>query len=386
MSSSFKDVVPLVEHYHALSTQRALATSEVQEFAGKLEHIFSSIPSPARRIVPWGYTPDSADSKKNTLGNSGINPFPPDALHKPKNEQEIIDIVKKAYEARTQVRVIGAAHSSPSNIILDAPQGVFPKNVVLISLTKYRGVSINKDKKLATVKAGTNIDKDPEETDSTKLNGLAFKLQRAGFALPDLGGITHQTIGGFLSTGIPCSDVFLSLFNSLSTSGSAGGSLLHSFHDAVYGFTIIDGTGTKHVLSRDDPDPTLFYATGVSVGLCGIITEVTFSLTPTFNVAGTEQTSPVQPLNANWKEGCPVNLFGPAADGVPGIVGYFKDPTNEYMRMVHHFQDASFVNLIHPLASFIGPSHISLRVCRYGQGNVFLQVALLRNTTNLRCR
>ena len=214
MSSSFKDVVPLVEHYHALSTQRALETSEVQEFAGKLEHIFSSIPSPARRIVPWGYTPDSADSKENTLGNSGINPFPPDALHKPKNEQEIIDIVKKAYEARSQVRVIGAAHSSPSNIILDAPQGVFPKNVVLISLTKYRGVSINKDKKLATVKAGTNIDKDPEEADSTKLNGLAFKLQRAGFALPDLGGITHQTIGGFLSTGIPFSDAFLSFAHS----------------------------------------------------------------------------------------------------------------------------------------------------------------------------
>lgn len=318
MSPSFhNDAVPLVERYHALSTQRALATSEVKEFATKLEHIFSSIPLPARRSVPWGYTPDSADSKENTLGNSGINPFPPDALHKPTSEQEIIDIVKKAYEARTQVRVIGAAHSSPSNIILDAPQGVFPKNVVLISLTKYRGVSINKDKKLATVKAGTNIDVDPEEADSTKENGLAFQLQQADFALPDLGGVTHQTIGGFLSTG------------------SAGGSLLYGFDDALYSFTLIDGTGTKHVLSRDDRDPTLFYATGVSVGLCGIITEATFSLTPTFNVAGTQQSSPVQPLNADWNKGCPVNLFGPAAGGVPGIVDYFKDPANEYMRMLY---------------------------------------------------
>ena len=215
MSPSFKDVIPLVEHYHALTSQRVLAISEVQEFSGKLEHIFSSIPPPARRIVPWGYTPDSSDSKENTLGNSGINPFPPDALHKPKHEQEIIDIVKKAYEARTQVRVIGAAHSSPSNIILDAPQGVFPKNVYLISLTEYRGVSIDKNKKLATVKAGTNIDVDPEDPYSTKENGLAFQLQQAGFALPDLGGVTHQTIGGFISTGIPYSDVLLSLLLTL---------------------------------------------------------------------------------------------------------------------------------------------------------------------------
>ena len=215
MSPSFKDVIPLVEHYHALASQRVLAISEVQELSGKLEHIFSSIPPPARRSVPWGYTPDSSDSKENTLGNSGINPFPPDALHKPTSEQEIIDIVKKAYEARTQVRVIGAAHSSPSNIILDAPQGVFPKNVVLISLTKYRGVSIDKDKKLAIVKAGTNLDIDPEEADSTTENGLAFQLQQAGFGLPDLGGITHQTVGGFLSTGIWCLDAFSSLLLTL---------------------------------------------------------------------------------------------------------------------------------------------------------------------------
>jgi len=213
--SSLKDVVPVVEHYYALSKQKVLSISEVQEFSGKLEHLFSSIPPPPPRSVPWGYTPDSADSKENTLGNSGINPFPPDALHKPSSEKEIIDIVKKAHAARSQVRVIGAAHSSPSNIILDAPQGVFPKNVVLISLTKYRGVSIDKDKKLAIVKAGTNLDKDPEEADSTTENGLAFQLQQAGFALPDLGGITHQTVGGFLSTGIPCSDTFLSLLLTL---------------------------------------------------------------------------------------------------------------------------------------------------------------------------
>lgn len=102
----------------------------------------------------------------------------------------------------------------------------------------------------------------------------------------------------------------------------------------MYGFTLIDGTGTKHVLSRDDPDPTLFFAAGVSVGLCGITTEVTLSLTPTFDVMGIQQTSLVSPLNPDWTKGCPVNLYGQSSHGVPGIEQYLKDPNNEYARMV----------------------------------------------------
>jgi len=319
MSHSFEnDVVPLVNHYHDLASQEKLTDEDIQTFSSKLEHMFQSIETPARHVHVWHYTPDdSTKPEENTLGNSGIDPFPPNALVKPTTEDEIIAIVKKAYEARTQVRVIGSAHSSPSNIILDAPHGKFPPNVALISLTKYRGVSIDKEKQRATVKAGTNLDVDPEVKDSTDANSLAQQLQAAGFALPETGGIVHQTVGGFLTTG------------------SAGGSLKYGFHDAVYGFTLIDGTGTKHILSRDDRDPSLFFATGVSAGLCGIITEVTLSLTPTFNVTGTQQASPVQPLNADWKKGCPVNLYGPTTPIVPGIEDYFKDPNNEYTRMLY---------------------------------------------------
>jgi FAD/FMN-containing dehydrogenase len=196
-----KDVIPLVEHYHALGEQNKLSSADMQTFATKLEHIFHSIGPPARHLHSWGYTPNVDNPDENTLGNSGIDPFPPGALVAPMSEDEIIAIVKKAHASRSQVRVIGAAHSSPSNIILDAPHGVFPPNVVLITLTKYRGVTIDKVKNLATVKAGTNLDIDPEVADSTQANSLAFQLQTAGFALPETGGITHQTIGGFLATG-----------------------------------------------------------------------------------------------------------------------------------------------------------------------------------------
>jgi hypothetical protein len=205
-SDTFKkdlDVVPLVDHYHALGEQNNLSSADMQTFATKLEHTFRSMDPPAwRHIQSWGNsTPGVDNADKNTLGNSGINPFPRSALIAPMSEDEIIAIVKKAYATRSQVRVIGSAHSSPSNIIVDAPHGVLPPNVALITLTKYRGVTIDKVKKLATVKAGTNLDIDPEDSDSTQANSIAFQLQNAGFALPVTGGITHQTIGGFLATG-----------------------------------------------------------------------------------------------------------------------------------------------------------------------------------------
>lgn len=215
MPDTFRDeVVPLVENFHAkLKSEGILSPADVQSLASQLEASFQKIDAPVRQIHSWGYTPDNTDSSENTLGNSGINPFPPNALVSPSSEDEIISIIKQAHTTRSQVRVIGSAHSSPSNIILDAPGGVFPSNVILITLTKYRGVSIDKAKKLAVVKAGTNLHIDPEVTDSTEANSLASQLQKAGFAMPETGGVLHQTLGGFLSTGASSKQVLIYSFS-----------------------------------------------------------------------------------------------------------------------------------------------------------------------------
>jgi FAD/FMN-containing dehydrogenase len=212
MADKLRDEVePLVEHYHSLNAQQPLSHDDRREFASKLESIFKTIEPPAQHINSWGYTPSITDPNENTLGNSGINPFPAGSLTAPESEEEIIAIVQNAYKAHSQVRVIGSAHSNPSNIILDAPGGVFPKNVVLITLTKYRGVHIDPENRLAVVKAGTNLGVDPQVSDSTEANGLAYQLQQAGFALPETGGILHQTIGGFLATGTYIEDVYVVL-------------------------------------------------------------------------------------------------------------------------------------------------------------------------------
>jgi hypothetical protein len=52
-------------------------------------------------------------------------------------------------------------------------------------------------------------------------------VSTAGYAFPDLGGITHQTLGGFMACG------------------SAGGSLEYSFQDALQSFTFVDGNGEE---------------------------------------------------------------------------------------------------------------------------------------------
>jgi FAD binding domain len=235
-----KDVAPLVDHYHGLASQAKLSSDDIQKFSTKLEHMFQSIQTPARHVHVWHYTPDdSSKEEENTLGNSGIDPFPPQALVSPTSEDEIIAIVKKAYAARTQVRVIGAAHSSPSNIILDAPHGNFPPNVALITLTKYRGVSIDKEKQRATVKAGTNLDVDPEVSDSTEANSLARQLQAAGFALPETGGITHQTVGGFLSTGKRTSGVTYHSLANLDLLGTQDPPEARSYMDFMMLFTVL---------------------------------------------------------------------------------------------------------------------------------------------------
>lgn len=199
-TSFYSKIAPVVDRYYNLHPHHGLSFSERKQFAVELGSQLIGVPL-LHPIHYHPYSKDAPDSEENTLGNSGVNPFPKDALTFPSSEQDIIDIIKKARKENSIVRVIGAAHSNPSNIILDAPGGNFPPNTTLISLNEYRGVAVDKTKGRATVKAGTNIDIDPHDPTSNKGNSLSEILQDAGYALPETGGITHQAIGGFLSTG-----------------------------------------------------------------------------------------------------------------------------------------------------------------------------------------
>src|SRR5690606_23908365 len=103
---------------------------------------------------------------------------------------------------------------------------------------------------------------------SSEANGLCPQLEARGLALPLLGGVTHQTVAGYLATG------------------SSGGSLRWSLNDAVRSLRLVDGRGEVREIRRGDP---LFAAAGVSLGLLGVVTEVTFECEPRFDVIGEER-------------------------------------------------------------------------------------------------
>lgn len=232
-----------------------------------------------------------------------------DGYHHPASEAELQALVQYAYEQGMKLRVRGAQHSLATSIYTSGYDGVGvpPGDAIDVMLNLYRGVVITPDpgdRSHATVEveAGCNMGKNPYDPthSSTWENSLDYKLQRAGYALEDTGGITHQTISGFMSTG------------------SSGGSLTYSFDKNLTRVRLIDGTGRIWDLRRDDPDPAvrdMFFAAGVSMGLLGVISRVWLRVGPDFNIYGTQVTSPTAQAG--------IDFFG-LKNGDPSLPEFFR--------------------------------------------------------------
>jgi FAD binding domain/D-arabinono-1,4-lactone oxidase len=211
-----------------------------------------------------------------------------DGLYHPSNEAEIAELVRFAGANGRKLRVRGAGHSANSGILTGDPRDVH------IGLDRLALVSFDDDKQQATVEAGCT------------LTGFFRQLDAHGWALPSTAGITHQTVAGFVSTG------------------SSGGSLLHSIGSHVVCVRLVDGCGNVHELRRNgDPDDA-FYAAGVSLGLLGVITAVTFQCVERFTIIGSETTS-------SYAD-CEIDLFGTGAPEKPGLQEFLG--TREHSRLM----------------------------------------------------
>jgi FAD-linked oxidoreductase len=165
----------------------------------------------------------------------------------PVREEEIVEIVRRAATEKKKIRLIGSGHSFTPLCVTDN---------YLISLDKYQGlISVDKDNRLATVKAGT------------KINTLNLLLDAHGLALENMGDIDVQSIAGAISTG---------------THGT--GSELGNVSTQVQSLKFVDGRGDVRVCSRNE-DPELFRAAAISLGSLGIITEVTLKCELSYNLA-----------------------------------------------------------------------------------------------------
>jgi len=121
------------------------------------------------------------------------------------------------------------------------------------------------------VGGGCNFGVDDLDPNSNEANSFTRMADADGYALPLLGGMSAQTVGGFMATG------------------SSGGSTHHGLADCLESFEIVDGQGQVRTLHKGSD---AFDAAGVAMGLFGIITQATFRLQRRFLVEGTEQTVP----------------------------------------------------------------------------------------------
>ena len=183
---------------------------------------------------------------------------------------EVQQIILRAKREKKIVRVVGSEHSVP-----DAIYG--PKDGFNLLLTKdLRKVEIQRIKKedgkqwlYCRIGAGCYLGKDPLDPTSDLQNSACYQVavQKPGFGFPELGGIIQQSVGGFISTG------------------SAGGSLQHSFGDVVQEIEFVDGRGQVRTAK---PKTDIWAAVGVSMGLFGVINRVSFRLPQMALIEGTE--------------------------------------------------------------------------------------------------
>ena len=243
-----------------------------------------------------------------------ITEIQPDSngLFHPIVEEDIIELIQFAIANNRQVRVRGAAQSVPGAVYTDGfGTSAAPANAnINIMLDQMRKVTITPDSTLVTVQGGCNLGFDPFDPTgaSNESNGLFSILLANGLAIPNVSDAIHQTVAGYISTA------------------SSGGTVSHSFLDAIMSIRMIDGTGKVHVFNRPNPDNPgdPFYAAGVSLGLLGVITEVTLQCIPSFNVIGQQAITP--------DTEAAFDFFGPGSASKPSLQNFLQ--STEFTRMI----------------------------------------------------
>jgi FAD/FMN-containing dehydrogenase len=169
----------------------------------------------------------------------------------PRDEDEVLQIVREARASGRRVRPVGGGHSWSR---IAAPEDL------ALSLDRLAGVIAIEDG-VARVRGGT------------RLADLCRALAHRGLALPINGSILAQSIAGAIATG------------------THGSSLRHgNLASLVVGMRLVAGTG--EVVALREGDERLDGAR-VHLGALGVITEVAVRVVPAFHVAETIEHVPI---------------------------------------------------------------------------------------------
>ncbi|QKZ04215.1 D-arabinono-1,4-lactone oxidase [Pseudomonas eucalypticola] len=163
----------------------------------------------------------------------------------PTNEEELCSMVSDATSKGMNVRVAGSGHSFTP---------VALTNGLHLTLGNIRGVrSIDYERKRVTASAGTTM------------NEFGRALKAAGLSMINQGDIDSQSIAGALTTG---------------THGT--GMQLGNLASSIVGMKLIQPNGS--MIKVDEGTPDLLNAGRVSLGVLGIVSEITLQVTDAFNL------------------------------------------------------------------------------------------------------
>lgn len=170
----------------------------------------------------------------------------PALIARPQTEAEVVDLVRRASLNGASIRVVGAGHSSVPLAMTDD---------VLVSLEALHGlVAHHRVRSEVTLWAGTT------------LHEAGTLLQELGLAFDNLGDIDQQTVAGALATG---------------THGTGTSFKTLSHH--LVGVRMITAGG-EIVECTAEHDPETMRAAQVSLGVLGIVTQLTLRLVPAFRL------------------------------------------------------------------------------------------------------
>ena len=180
---------------------------------------------------------------RNWVGNQA---FVAGHMASPASEDEISSLVRRATRQGQNVRCSGAGHSFTPIV---ATSGL------LLNLDRYQGViHTDRNSRQVTVAAGTTI------------KALASHLKNEGLSLLNQGDIDSQTTAGAFATG---------------THGT--GIALGNLSSNVVGMRIVTPDGS--ILKVDGRENIeLLHATQVNLGLFGVVSEITLTVTESYNL------------------------------------------------------------------------------------------------------
>jgi FAD/FMN-containing dehydrogenase len=178
----------------------------------------------------------------------GNQSFTPAYVAAPRDEEELVALVRDAAERGTNVRLFGARHSFTPIVQTDG---------LLLDLSGLRGVvEADRTHKRATALSGTLI------------RDFYEPLWREGLALKNQGDIDTQQIAGAVSTA---------------THGS--GIRNTCFSGVVRGVRLVTAAG--EIREIDESQPDLLRAAQVSIGMLGVMTRLELEVTDAYRL--TEQ-------------------------------------------------------------------------------------------------